>query len=208
MHPFIEKIQARLQQPLPGINTQMKMAPPVRHVAMEVPADVRLGGVMILLVESEKQWNTFLIKRTKDGNTHSGQIAFPGGKFETKDIDIVQTALRECEEEIGVNQQLVNVLGSLTPLYIPPSNFLVTATIGYIERVQTFKPSEREVEEIIKVPLDLLFHDEIKSTQIVNKSDEKNIVMETPVYQLSEELIIWGATAMMIAEFEELVKMS
>jgi ssDNA-specific exonuclease RecJ len=84
----------------------------------------------------------------------------------------------------------------------------VTATIGYIEMVQTFKPSEREVEEIIKVPLDLLFHDEIKSTQIVNKSDEKNIVMETPVYQLSEELIIWGATAMMIAEFEELVKMS
>jgi 8-oxo-dGTP pyrophosphatase MutT (NUDIX family) len=204
MSIFIEKLKQRFEQPLPGLVAQMKMAPPIRHKAIKAPADARLGGVMILLVESEKQWNTFLIRRVQDGKIHGGQIAFPGGKHEITDADIVETALRECEEEIGVDRHLIQILGSLTPLYIPPSNFIVTATVGVIERVQAFKPAEKEVEEIIKVPLDLLFHNEIKSKKIVKRSDDNSIDMETPVYNLSDDISIWGATAMMIAEFEEM----
>jgi 8-oxo-dGTP pyrophosphatase MutT (NUDIX family) len=206
MSLFIEKLKLRLLDPLPGIEAQMKMAPPIRTATMKAPADARLAGVMILLVESEKQWNTFLIKRTKFDNAHGGQISFPGGKYETYDENIIDTALRECEEEIGVQRNLIEVLGTLTPLYIPPSNFYVTPTIGFIQRIQAFKPSEKEVEEIIKVPLDLLFHHEIKATQIVNRSDDKQLEMETPVYALTNELTIWGATAMMISELEQVVK--
>ena len=201
---MINQLKERINN-LPGINAQMKMAPPIRHKQMIAPLNARLGGVMILLIEGDKEWNTVLIRRTEDGNTHSGQISFPGGKKDFIDIDIIATALRECEEEIGVRRDKIEVIGSLTPLYIPPSNFLVTPTIGYVADLQTFKPSEHEVQEIIKVPLSLLFDPAIKKERIVKRSDKKEEDMNTPVYVLSDDIIIWGATAMMIAELEEMV---
>jgi len=121
------------------------------------------------------------------------------------DENIIATALRECEEEIGVPTKEIEVLGTLTPLFIPPSNFLVTATVGYVKTLQNFKPSEKEVKEIIKVPLDLLFHSSVKGERIVKRSDKKYEDMKTPVYLLQEDIVIWGATAMIIAELEELL---
>jgi 8-oxo-dGTP pyrophosphatase MutT (NUDIX family) len=202
---FIEQLKERLQTTLPGIEAQMKMAPPIRTRDMQASAHARLGGVLVLLIEGDRAWNTILIRRTEDGQTHSGQISFPGGKKELNDPDIIATALRECEEEIGVNKDHIEVLGTLTPLYIPPSNFLVTPTIGYIQHVQSFKPSEREVQEIIKVPLDLLFNPSVKDTHVVRRSDRNEEVMKTPVYKLNDEMVIWGATAMMISELENLL---
>ncbi len=203
---FIEKIQEELKQTLPGIDAQMKMAPPIRKSNMVAPDHARMGGVLVLLIEGDKSWNTILIRRTEDGQIHGGQISFPGGKKDPSDADIIATALRECEEEIGVNRHDIQVLGTLTPLYIPPSNFLVTPTVAYIQHVQAFKPSEKEVQEIIKVPLDLLFHPSIKKEQRVRRSDNNDEDMTTPVYRLSDEIIIWGATAMMISELEHLAE--
>jgi len=201
---FVEQLKEKLQGNLPGLEAQMRMAPPTRGKSMKVPDDARLGGVLILLIEGDKSWNTILIRRTEDGNTHSGQISFPGGKKDISDLDIIATALRECEEEIGVNRHEIEILGTLSPLYIPPSNFLVTPTLGYIQNVQAFKPSEREVQEIIKVPLDLLFDPAIKGEKLVRRSDIKDEEMTTPVYILNDDIIIWGATAMMISELEHL----
>jgi len=203
---FIEKIREKLLQTLPGVNAQMKMAPPIRTKHMTAPEDARLGGVLVLLIEGDKSWNTILIRRTDDGQTHGGQISFPGGKKDPSDADIIATALRECEEEIGVNRHEIEVLGTLTPLYIPPSNFLVTPTLAYIQNVQAFKPSEKEVQEIIKVPLDLLFAPAIKAAQKVRRSDKKDEDMDTPVYMLSDDIVIWGATAMMISELEHIAE--
>lgn len=198
----IEKLKARLQLPLPGIIAQMRMAPPTRARNMDIPASARQSGVMILLVEGDKELNTILIRRTEDGNTHSGQISFPGGKKDPNDAHIEYTALRECEEEIGILRHEIQVLGQLTPLYIPPSNFWVTPTVGFIEKVLAFKPSEREVQEIIKVPFSLLYDERIREERIVKRSDIKNMEMKTPVYALNDEIIIWGATAMILSELQ------
>jgi 8-oxo-dGTP pyrophosphatase MutT (NUDIX family) len=203
---FIEKIREKLLQTLPGIHAQMKMAPTIRAKHMAAPDDARLGGVLVLLIEGDKSWNTILIRRTDDGQIHGGQISFPGGKKDPSDTDLIATALRECEEEIGVNRHEIEVLGTLTPLYIPPSNFLVTPTLAYIQNVQAFKPSEKEVQEIIKVPLDLLFDPAIKAAQKVRRSDKKDEDMDTPVYMLSDDIVIWGATAMMISELEHIAE--
>ncbi|MBK7762466.1 MAG: CoA pyrophosphatase [Bacteroidetes bacterium] len=202
---FIELLHERLQQNLPGIDAQMKMAPPVRTKEMQVPDNVRLGAVMILLLEQDKTWHTILIRRTEDGQTHSGQISFPGGKMDQTDEHLMATALRECEEEIGVKIHEIEVLGNLSPLFIPPSNFLVTPTVGLIKGLPMFKASEKEVQEIIKVPLDLLFDKSIKSEMAVRRSDNKEISMLAPAYTLHEDIVIWGATAMMISELETLL---
>lgn len=206
MVSFIKELQDKLEGPLPGIEAQMKMAPPIRHREMKAPADARLGGVMILIFDIDNKWNTILIRRTEDGKTHSGQISFPGGKMDHTDKDIIHTACRECEEEIGVKMKDIIVLGSLSPIYIPPSNFLVTPTIGFIKNLQNYKASEREVQEIIQLPLELLFNDSIKKEKAVKRSDKIDEVMQTPIYELSEDLVIWGATAMMISELEMIVK--
>jgi len=202
---FIEQLKEKLRGELPGIDAQMKMAPPIRTRDMNAPPHARLGGVLILLVESDKSWNTILIRRTEDGQTHSGQISFPGGKFDPSDESIIATSLRECEEEIGVRRHEIEVLGTLTPIYIPPSNFLVTPTIGYISFVQAFKPSEKEVQEIIQVPLNLLFDPVIKQQHKVRRSDQPETEMHTPVYKLNDDITIWGATAMIISELEQLL---
>lgn len=203
---FIDDLRTKLQaEALPGLEAQMKMAPPVRTRNMQVPGDVRLGAVMILVFEIDKKWNTVLIRRTEDGHTHSGQISFPGGKKDATDPDLIYTALRECEEEIRVKRKDVEVLGTLTPLYIPPSNFLVTPVIGHIKELQNYKASEREVQEIIQTPLELLFWDETKTHKEVMRSDDNTIPMKAPVYLLAEDIVIWGATAMMISELETLI---
>ncbi len=153
--------------------SSVKMAPDIRRQQMEIPVDAKIAGVMILLFEIDKKWNTILIRRAEDGQTHSGQISFPGGKYEKFDADIIATACRECEEEIGIKRNDIEVLGTLTPLYIPPSNFVVTATVGYIANAQNLKPDEKEVQEIIQVPLDVLFHPQLKKEQEQTKEQRR-----------------------------------
>jgi 8-oxo-dGTP pyrophosphatase MutT (NUDIX family) len=205
MLPFIDELKIKLAQPLPGWNAQKKMAPPVRGEDPIAPPHAKLGGVMILIFDIDKKWNTLLIRRTADGHTHSAQISFPGGKKDPSDKDLIETALRECEEEVNVKRNDIEVLGTLTPLYIPPSNFLVTPVVGYVNKLQSYKASEYEVQEIIRTPLELLFFEETKAIKQVNRSDDKTLLMETPVYELHEDIIVWGATAMMISELEHLI---
>lgn len=199
MYSFIDHIKNQLTK-LPGSHAQLKMAPEGRHKHMEAPHNARLGGVMILLFEIDKKWNTLLIRRTEDGHVHSGQISFPGGQKEVGDTDIMFTACRECEEEVGIKKKDIEILGTLSPLYIPPSNFYVTPTLGYIQNVQHLKASEKEVQEIIQTPLELLFHPDIKQTRTVKPN------YESPVYALADDILIWGATAMMISELEYIAK--
>jgi 8-oxo-dGTP pyrophosphatase MutT (NUDIX family) len=206
MIDLIEKLKDRLLHPLPGEVAQFKMAPKGRTRQQELPDNIRLGGVMILLFIIDKKWNTILIRRTEDGNHHSGQISFPGGRKDASDQDIIYTACRECEEEIGVPIPDIELVGTLSTLYIPPSNFLVTPSVGYIKTLQNFKASEREVQEIIQLPLDLLFDHRIKKERIVVPSSSPTQQIKTPVYELGDDLIVWGATAMIIAELESIIE--
>lgn len=137
-----------------------------------------------------------LILRPQYDGVHAGQMAFPGGRMERNDESLIRTALREAQEEIGIRLTDVNVLGKLTELFIPPSNFFVLPVIGAIPYRPDFYPDPREVEQVIEVPLDTLLDDTIVGdTQI----DVRGITIDAPFYQIQNHRV-WGATAMMIAE--------
>lgn len=205
MKHFIERLKYRLTQPLPGLEVQMRMAPAIRGKNNDFPPNVRVGGVLILLYPYQNELHTVLMKRTEDGGTHSGQVSFPGGKVEESDKDLIHTALREAEEEVGVLMSQVEVLGRASELYIPPSNFLVYPTIGFCAERPNFVTDPNEVAHIIEVPISYLLQEEIVGSKKVPMSAQKHIMMEVPVYEIYEHTV-WGATAMMISEFLTLVR--
>ncbi len=189
-------IRAALQKPLPGIAAQIKLAPLVRIESLRTapPADARTAGVLILLYQHEGAWYFPLMKRTEDGLTHGGQISLPGGSQEAGE-SLQETALREACEEIGAAH--VEVLGQLSTLYIPPSNFLVTPTVGYVAGRPDFHCDPREVAELIEVPLSMLL-----DPQVVKREPWtlRGTTVEVPFYQIGPHKV-WGATAMILSEF-------
>jgi 8-oxo-dGTP pyrophosphatase MutT (NUDIX family) len=133
---------------------------------------------------------------------HSGQISLPGGKFEDSDDSLVFTALREAREEIGINPVKVQIIGQLTEMYIPPSNFMVTPIVGYQTSPPRFRADPKEVARIIEVNLvDLLEKRNIRNKNIRLRT---GISIKAPVYFIDGN-VIWGATAMILSEFREIV---
>ena len=132
---------------------------------------------------------------------HSGQVALPGGKIEDQDADLVETALRETEEEIGVKANTIEVLRPMTELYISPSNFLVKPTLAKIDYTPKFIKQASEVEEVIPANLKDFLK---KPTQLglINTSytGDKKVMS----YQI-EGHTVWGATAMMLSEMQVLL---
>jgi len=203
MKTIADQLYKRLQQPLPGIEAQMLMSPMHR-----LPKDFfkynqtpNLSSVLILLY-FDGDIKTVFIKRTDDGRVHSGQISFPGGKSEPEDKDRIATALRETEEEIGVKAVDIKVLGKLTPLIIPVSNFDVLPVVGYIDYIPEFIKNDTEVQEVLCVSIaHLLSHE--------NKKYEKrflnNMEFSAPFFDAFGHKI-WGATSMMLSEFLEVIK--
>jgi 8-oxo-dGTP pyrophosphatase MutT (NUDIX family) len=194
----LEDIRFALQKPLPGLAAQLKLAPEYRIESLRAasPAEARTAGVLILLYQHEGAWYFPLMKRTEDGLTHSGQISLPGGSQEAGE-SLQETARREACEEIGAACAAVDVLGQLSPIYIPPSNFLVTPTVGYVDRRPDFRCDPREVAELIEVPLSALF-----DPQVVKREPWtlRGVTVEVPFYQIGPHKV-WGATAMILSEF-------
>lgn len=198
---MIQKLQQEILTELPAWVAHQKMAPPIRRPMPNMPDTVRQSAVCILLFEKNNEWFIILIKRTEDGKTHGGQISFPGGRLDDNDFSLTYCAQRECEEEIGLGKDKIKVLGTLSHLYIPPSNFLVTPIVCFSDQVKKLIPSENEVAAILEVPLSKLFSPSSKKTKEVWSSSDKTKAMQAPIYQF-EEHIIWGATAMILSEFE------
>lgn len=199
--PFYLLMQ-QLQQPLPGIEAQLLMAPPSRDILLrnlknDKPS--RRAAVLIPLFYSGEELSTLLITRNIYPGVHSGQIAFPGGKHEPGDNGAEGTALREASEEVGILPDQVVVLGCLTDIYIPPSHFTVTPVVGMMGHLPHFQIDRHEVSAINTVTLRSLF----------DPRNKKNIPIETPAGKLDSpaycigDLVIWGATAMMISELEQ-----
>jgi 8-oxo-dGTP pyrophosphatase MutT (NUDIX family) len=144
-----------------------------------------------------------LIERTGDGGVHSNQISFPGGKKEESDSSFEFAALRETEEEVGIASNTVKILGALTPLYIPPSNFLVYPFVGYIDYQPIFVISEKEVQRIITPPIHLFRDDQAIKEDIFESA--RGYSVKAPYFEL-EDVKIWGATAMILSEIGLLLK--
>lgn len=203
MNLNLENIRAALQQPLPGLAAQIKFAPEYRLPGLrdEPPANARPAGVLILLYEHNGEWHFPLMKRVEDGLTHSGQISLPGGSQEAGE-SIRETALREACEEVGAACAEVDVLGQLTTIYIPPSNFLVTPTVGRVDYRPDFKCDPREVAELIEVPLPTLFDPTVVKREPWTL---RGAQVEVPFFQIGPHKV-WGATAMILSEFKMILE--
>ncbi len=194
---WLKQLTARLQGELPGLNAQLKMTSQTRGQSWEIRPDHRKSGVLALFYPHQEALHLVFMQRTRDGKVHSGQISFPGGKMEESDPDATATALREAEEELNIPAREVQVLGQLTELYIPPSNFLVYPTVGFLPQRPAFRPAEREVAHIIEIPLSELL--DPRHPQLVTHQVRPQLQMEVPAY-LFRGHVIWGATAMMLNE--------
>jgi len=199
----VKRINENIKKGLPGSAVQNRMAPslPGGLLLRRSPdKSTRNSAILISLFPSEKKINTLLIKRSIYRGPHSGQVSFPGGKFEETDASFFHTALRETEEEIGLKPNQVEIIGTLTPLFVPVSNLLVYPIIGAIERFPDLHLNVQEVEYTFQVDINEFKKSENHSvkTMCINK-----IPISAPYYSVCNE-DIWGITAMIISEFTEL----
>jgi 8-oxo-dGTP pyrophosphatase MutT (NUDIX family) len=201
---FLQALEDRLKHPLPGFHVQEKLEPATRKLLERFPSPdkpPRESAVLILLYFEKKDFHTVFIRRNQYDGVHSGQIAFPGGKMETDDPSHTHTALREAWEEIGLPMDTVKVLGLLSPLFIPPSNFNVQPVVGFTNKVIDFKADITEVAEIFTVPLQSLLDPLNQKKETIMVKD--GLQIEVPCY-VYDNKIVWGATSMILSEFIEL----
>lgn len=204
---FINKLTRDLALPLPGMQIQLRMTSNrrVREMMEFRQSDqVIKSSVLVLLFPGrENAQPTFVVilRPTYEG-IHSGQISLPGGQFELTDENLMQTALRETNEEIGMNPAEVTIIGHLTELYIPPSNYLVQPFVGYTNKSPVFNPQPKEVEQIIEIPVRQLLDEK----NVVDKEiSVAGIQFSTPSFFI-DGTTIWGATAMILNEFKEILR--
>lgn len=205
---LLAQLQLAVLGALPGKEAQLLMAPqPIdpRRIAAKVPEDHRKSGVLLLLYPDASTIYFPLIKRPQYPGAHSGQVALPGGKVEDGDPDVIFTALREAEEEIGIDAGKVEVIGSLTELYIPVSNFLVSPIVGFLDHKPTFIPEQREVARIIPTALNHLVQPDIVKLTPISLGGGK--YLETPYFDIAGE-VVWGATAMILSELIQVLRQS
>lgn len=202
---FIELLRKRLKEPLPGKEAQVKMAPkPIdeRRFKENSIRPPRLGGVMVLLYPDQHGIHIPLMKRPEYDGAHSGQVSFPGGKLENVDTDLIDTALRETHEEIGVPREQIEVLGNLSELFIIASNFKVLPTVGVVREKPKFIPDPIEVEDVLPMAINALNDYSIRK---VKEMRFPPYTIFSPYFDVRGE-VVWGATAMMLSELAELVR--
>ncbi len=203
---FITGLSNKLQQPLPGQEAQFKMAHLARRNAVPPPPNARQAAVLALFFPKNKDWHLVFIERdnSNPNDRHGGQISFPGGKYEEGDASLQYTAIREAHEEVGVHPEKVEIIGELTDLYIPVSNFKVNPFVGFVDYTPTFRPQVEEVSDVLEVPFKLLRDYSIQKTTDLRIAN--NITLRgVPYFDLFGK-VLWGATAMMLSELLEVIK--
>ncbi|MFQ5595592.1 MAG: NUDIX hydrolase [Anaerolineae bacterium] len=196
----IDVVREALAQPRPGLRAQIGMSPrPRASVAINTPA--RAGGVLLLLYPINGRLHLVLTRRAEHLSSHKGQISLPGGAQDPGE-SFEQTALREVQEELNVEPADIQVLGRLTPLYISPSNYCIRPVVGYTPVRPAFHPDSCEVAEVLEIPLAVLL-----DPSIVREEDWRlrGIQVQVPFFEVKGHKV-WGATAMVLAEFVELMR--
>lgn len=202
---FSEKLKQALQENLPGEKAQFLMAPGHRASTEEyltLNPNPKKSCVLILFYPKENIPHLVLTLRSEYKGAHSGQVSFPGGKIEERDLTLEDTAIRETQEEIGVASSTFQIIGQLTGLYIPVSGFWVYPFVAVAHQHPVFFPDIKEVKQLIEVPLMELVKDNITSTTHVKIKDIVSI--KVPCYTIQGH-IVWGATAMMLSELRAIL---
>ena len=154
--------------------------------------NLKTSAVLIPLFYNQGQYHVLLTERSEEVNFHKGQVCFPGGTREPSDSSLLQTALRETEEEIGVKAEDVEILGEFDDNLTLTSNFVISPFVAFIPHPYPFKADGREIKEIFSVPLSFLM-------------DEANFRQDSYEYEYDGH-IIWGATAGILKQFIDLLK--
>lgn len=195
---LFERLQSALSLPLPGTEAQMQMVPAARHdqIFRQKHQSPVLSSILIVFYFKAQQIHVLFIRRPEYPGVHSGQIAFPGGRREPEDADNLATGLRETEEETGIHRETLHIAGALTPLYIPPSNYLVYPFVAVAPPDPVFAPDPAEVASIVEIPLANLLN---PGTVRMMPPAREFSFLEVPAYVIGDT-VIWGATAMITAE--------
>ena len=192
-------LRKSLKQPLPGTDVQWEMASSDRRIRdyprLKKPGS-KLAAVLILLYPVNRRLHTVFIQRPVYNGVHSGQIAFPGGKKEKQDPDLTATAIRETCEETGFCSENIEILGTLTPLYIPVSDIEVTPFVACSTSRPDFTPCKSEVVSLIEAPLEFFFDPAIVEEKPMKIRKE---ILDVKYYNYKGN-VIWGATAMILHE--------
>lgn len=200
---LITYLSEALAGPLPGVDAHRKMLPTELpdDILSHPQEDAKLSSILILIYPYNSIPYTIFIKRQVYEGVHSGQISFPGGRQEPDDIDLAYTALREAYEEVGVEMTQVTLLGKLSALYVERSNHLVYPYVGVLKNLGTLYPNEREVQKIICSPVLDLSKQQSKHFFTLKRN---GMEYQMPYYDLQGE-VLWGATAMIVSELNELL---
>lgn len=193
------RLRAALAGPLPGAEAHLALAPrPARPGwrPAHYPADARPAAGLLLLLPIDDNAHVILTVRASQLPQHPGQIALPGGAIDAGET-VEQAALREAQEEIALNPADVRVLGSLSPLHIPVSRFVLFPIVGLADRRLALYPAHHEVARILEAPLaDLLDPTRLRCERQVHTDGQPRTV---PYFDVRGEKV-WGATAMILAE--------
>ena len=200
----LHSLERKLLGPKPGLHAQLMMTPnprPGHQVYHEVEDTCLRAGVLVLFYKREDRFYLVLTRRTDKVEFHKGQISFPGGRLEA-DEGLEQAALREAQEELDIDPGSIRIMGMLTPLYIPPSNYCIYPVVAFSDNRPHFQPSHLEVAEVLEIPLDHLLdpHNVRKEMWSI-----RNTEVEVPFYAFGDHKI-WGATAMVLAELLEMIR--
>ena len=190
--------------PLPGKQAHKELAPYRDEIELDFKnKNPKIASTLLLIYPKDGETFFCLIERQEYEGTHSNQISFPGGKNESGE-SMKETALRETKEEIGVNPISINIIGELSQVFVPPSNFLIHPFVGYCNFTPDFRANEREVKRIIEVNIDELFKkDVIKIKKMSFKKSSGNVNFEVPYLDINNK-IVWGATSVILNEFRKL----
>ena len=202
---LINKLKSSISKnQLPGEKAHLEMAP-YRISSIEAKKrnkNPRLSAVGIhLFINSKNKLSTILIQRTNKLPTHKGQIAFPGGKKEKDDIDLIETAKRESQEELGIENGLL--IGQLTPVYIPVSNFDVSPFVFFHKNLPNIVHCQDEVDHYFDIEIESILNP--KNIHSFDYKEDNGInIKNIPCFKINDK-IIWGATALILNELKHIL---
>jgi 8-oxo-dGTP pyrophosphatase MutT (NUDIX family) len=199
MHPFAEFFQNQALDALPGRSAQQRLAPRFpdgSFRSFDAPEGARQNAVLLVLSHKDEEPSMLFTLRSAHLPTHKGQWSFPGGRMESGET-IVEAALRETEEEVGITSHALHVLGRLTSLYTPPSHSIIHPVVAWWNGTEPLKSNADEVEETLLVPLSRLDH----GHAVEEEWDYQGARIVVPQWKIHPRAPLWGATAIIVSEF-------